>query len=796
MQLEPRDLPVSLEFDKILNITEQECVGELGSEAVSLIVPQSDKRSIEIRLKEVKEMKTGMETNDRLPVSRYEDLAGDLKMLAKSGYVLSIEGLQRINKTLRGFSAIYKYFDATRQTTHSALFEIVRPYENNEELTKAIDKVIDEEGQIRPNASPELGRIRKQIGNKQRELEKQFKHIIAEYKVKGWLADNIESIRNSRRVLSVPAEHKRKIKGIIHDESSTGQTSFIEPEPIIHINNDIFDLEMAERQEIYRLLRHLSETLRPYVETLADYQELMIQMDIIQAKARLAMKMNGVAPKIRDKIFFGIWEGYHPLLLLKNNEEGKKTIPFDLTLLYDNRILLVSGPNAGGKSIFMKAAGLMQIMVQAGFLIPVRGDTQMGIFQKMFADIGDQQSIEDDLSTYSSRLKNMKTIMDHANEKSLVLIDEFGSGTDPKSGGAIAEAILKELNEKKVFGILTTHYSNLKIFTFKTKGIVNGAMYFDKETLSPTYQLKVGRPGSSYAFEIAQKTGLPQKVIKYARHRAGKNERAVDQLLIDLQREKKEVEDHLAKLVKQQKDLERLMKSYTDMSRDLEFRRKKIKLEVKEKALQETSGENKDLQKMIREIRESQNLEKAKALAETQKKEREALRKEVVELQNEVYQPIQKAAETEIKVGDFVKMRTGGSTSGQVESINKKKAILKIGDLRMTVPLRDLISANQPLEVKKNASIQSDILSNAANFERKIDIRGLYVADALNVVQTFVDTALMSNAHVLKIVHGKGSGILRQTVVRKLREYKDITKIWHPADDAGGDGVTIAEFGE
>lgn len=796
MRLEPRDLPASLEFDKILNLTEQECVGDLGKELVQLILPESDKTTIVRKLKEVKELKTGLETNDRMPFNKYEDLSEDLKMLAIQGFVLSIEGLQKINKTLRGFGAIYKYFDATRQSLYPALFNIVRHYENNEELTKEIDRVIDEEGQIRPDASPALGRIRKQIGNKQRELEKAFKHTIAEYRTKGWLSDNIESVRNNRRVLSVPSEHKRKIKGIIHDESSTGQTTFIEPEPIIHLNNDIFDLEMAERQEIYRLLKELSAILHPYGETLSDYQELLIEMDVIQAKARLAIKMNGVAPKIRNEIFFGIWEAYHPLLLLKNNEIGKSTIPFDLTLLYDNRLLLVSGPNAGGKSIFMKGVGLIQIMVQSGFLVPVRGDTQMGVFKKIFSDIGDQQSIEDDLSTYSSRLKNMRTFLDNSDQETLVLIDEFGSGTDPKSGGAIAEAILKNLNEKKVFGILTTHYSNLKIFAFKTKGIVNGAMYFDNETLSPTYELKIGRPGSSYAFEIAQKTGLPNNVLKYARHRAGKNERAVDQLLVDLQREKKEIEEHLEKLQRKQKDLDRLMKSYKSLSTDLEFRRKKIKLEVKEKALQETAGESKELQRMIREIREEQNLEKAKALAEAAKKEREALRKEVVTLQNDVYAPISKVAESEIKVGDFVKMRSGGSSSGQVESINKKKAIVKMGELRMTIPIRELVSANQPLEVNKKASVQSDIMSNAANFEHKIDIRGLYVADALQVVQGFVDTALMSNAHVLRIVHGKGSGVLRQAVIRKLREYKDITTIRHPEDNAGGDGVTIAEFGE
>ncbi len=794
MQLEPRDILEKLEFDKVLLLSQNECVGDLGKAEIMQLLPETDINVIQRKLKEVSELKLGNQAADALPLNRYEDLSGDLKMLSKEGFVLSIEALQRINKTLRGFGAIYRYFDASRQEKYPTLFDILRVYESDPELTKAIDRVIDEEGNIRPNASPALAKIRKQVSNKRRELDKQFRHVIAEYKTKGWLSDNVESIRNNRRVLSVPAEHKRKIKGIIHDESATGQTSFIEPEPIIHINNDIFDLEMAERQEIFKLLRDLSSMLHPYTERLASYQELLVEMDIIQAKARLASKMGGIAPRLRNKIFFGIWEGLHPLLLLKNKEEDKPTVPFDLTLLYDNRMLLVSGPNAGGKSIFMKAVGLLQIMLQSGFLIPVREDSQMGIFKKFFADIGDQQSIEDDLSTYSSRLKNMKAFLEGADAESLILIDEFGSGTDPKSGGAIAEAILKSLNEKKVFGILTTHYSNLKIFAFKNKGIVNGAMYFDKETLSPTYELKIGRPGSSYAYEIAQKTGLPKDVINYARHKTGKNERAVDQLLIDLQREKKEVEDKIEKLDKQRKDLERLMKSYEQLSRDLEFRRKKVKLEAKEQALQEIAKENKTLQKTIREIRESQNLEKAKELAEKAKREKAELEKEVVKLQDHVYEPIQKAAVREIKVGDYVKMRTG-SSSGIVEAINKNRVILKMGEMHLTVKLRDLVPAGEPLEVKKDHSPKANLESDASNFERDIDIRGLYAAEAAKTVEDFVDRALLSNCHMLRIVHGKGNGALRKIVNQKLREYKDIQVIRHPEDDDGGNGVTIAEFG-
>ena len=794
MQLEPKDLLAKLEFDKVLNLTVEECVGELAKRAVLKIKPFVDPKIIKQKHKEVTELKNSFVAGDLIPLNVYEDISNDLKMLSIEGYVLSIEGLQRINKTLRGFAGIFQFFDLERQELYPTLFNILRPYEYSEELTKAIDKVIDEQGQIRPNASPALAKLRRQVGNKQRELDKQFKHILAEYRVKGWLSDSGESIRNSRRVLSVPSEHKRKIKGIIHDESSTGNTTFIEPEIIIQINNDIFDLEMAERQEIYRLLKELSTMLRPHVETLENYQTLLVEIDVIYSKARMASKMQATAPKLRNKLFFGIKEAYHPLLYLKNKAVGEKVVPFDLTLLNENRMLLVSGPNAGGKSVFMKAVGLLQIMMQSGFLIPVREDTELGVFSKLFVDIGDQQSLEDDLSTYSSRLENMKIFLRDADDETLILIDEFGSGTDPKSGGAIAEAILMELNSKKVFGILTTHYSNLKIFAFKTKGIVNGAMYFDQETLDPTYELKIGRPGSSYAFEIAQKIGLPAGILKYARKRAGKNERAVDQLLVDLQREKKEVEDKLEQLNTQRKDVNRLMKSYADLNRNLEFRRKKIKLDLKEQELQSSAKENKQIQKAIKEIREAQNLEEAKKLAQQAKEARKKLAEQVTNLKEEVFEPLETAAKGVIQEGSFVKMRDGGSI-GKVESIKKNKAVLKIGELRMTVALRDLVLSGEPLEVNRKPGVSSDMVSNAANFERKIDIRGLYLADALREVQDFVDKALMSNAHILKIVHGKGSGVLRKAVAQKLKEYKDIAVVRHPEEEQGGNGVTIAEFG-
>jgi DNA mismatch repair protein MutS2 len=434
-------------------------------------------------------------------------------------------------------------------------------------------------------------------------------------------------------------------------------------------------------------------------------------------------------------------------------------------------------------------------MLQAGLLVPVDEDSEMGIFKALFADIGDQQSIEDDLSTYSSRLENMRNFLERSDQESLVLIDEFGSGTDPKIGGAIAESILKQLNEQRIYGVITTHYSNLKIYAFKTKGIVNASMNFDKDTLSPTYELQVGRPGSSYAFEIAEKSGLSRKILNYAKHRTGKNEKAVDQLLVELQQEKQEAEEKLAELTDKQKKLDALIKNYEQLHKELEYRRKKVKLEAKEWALQQTSRDNREMENLIREIKEQQNLEKAKRISQQVKQQRGKLAEQVTDLREKIYyEPTEKDKKKEaIKAGDFVKMKTGGAT-GTVESIEKNRAVVRMGEMRMTIKLRDLQHANAPLEVQSGKSVQSQTSTDTASFQPKLDIRGMRYEEALKVVEDFVDQALIANAAHLEIVHGKGSGALREAVRRKLREYNVPMDITHPPQERGGDGVTLVEM--
>ena len=795
MQLLPADTPEKLEFDKVLALLERQCNGDLGRAAARALAPSVKVTEIVRWLDEVSEFRQGTEERAMLEIHAYDDVSEELKALRVEGYALVESGLAKLNVLLLQAKQVFVFFQSVpRQTRFPALYAIVAQREYVPELSAAIEAVIDAEGTIRSDASEELSRIRRLLGSKQREVDKAFRAVIEKYRRAGYLSDTVESFRNGRRVLAVAAEHKRQIRGIIHDESATGKTAYLEPDEVIGINNDIFDLQQEERREIYRILRELSATLRPYVDHIVTYRDLIVYLDVVQAKSRLATQMKAERPQVDHRPRLVIREGRHPLLYLKNRPYGKPTVPFDLTLSGKNRILMLSGPNAGGKSIAMKSVGLLQLMLQAGLLVTVDKESEMGVFQRLFTDIGDQQSIEDDLSTYSSRLKNARDFSRSADDRTLVLIDEFGSGTDPMLGGAIAEGILENLNRAGVFGVITTHYSNLKIYAYKTAGIVNGGMHFDKDNLKPTYELKVGRPGSSYAFEIAQKSGLPEDVLAYARKRAGKNERAVDQLLVDLQREKQEVEERLAQMEHKQKTLDALTRTYEELHRDIEVRRKRLKLEAKEQSLAETAKYNKEMENLIRSLREEKKLDEAKEQARSLRAEREKISEQVTELRETIYyQPKSgKQGKRQFAAGDYVKLRTGG-TAGTIESIDKKRAIVIVGDLRLTANLRDLEHAESPLNLRRERSVSSDIQGVAA-FSNKLDVRGMRYEEVLHTTQAFVDQALMANASQLRIVHGKGSGALKRAVRQKLQEYNHDFQLSTPPREQGGEGVTIVDL--
>lgn len=791
MNLFPSDIYEKLEFDKILDLLEHECFGEAGRIYFRELRPITDLKTIERQLKEAKELKLCLEKKDSFTMSVYANIEDDVKYLHIEGYVLSIESLQRINAILLNFKDLYRFFNGVRREIYPTLFEHIRHIVLDEDLSKEIMRVIDPDGNIKSDASPELIKIRKQTQGKMREIEGIYRRLLGEYRQRGMLTDGGETIRNGRRVLSVPVEFKRQIRGIIHDESSTGKTAFIEPEAAIDANNDLFDLEQEEKQEIYRILRDLSTKLRPYVPQILEYQSVIEKFDVIQAKARLGLKMKGVMPQIMNAPTFGIKRGRHPLLFIKNKLAAKDTVPFSLELFNDNRILLVSGPNAGGKSVLMKSIGLLQLMMQSGLLVPMHELSEMGIFESLFVQIGDSQSLEDDLSTYSSHLKNMHFFLENADNQSLILIDEFGSGTDPKMGGAIAEAILRGINERKAWGAITTHYGNLKMFAFRTEGIINACMNFDKDNLAPTYQLTVGRPGSSYAFEIATKVGLNRDVLRYAKKRIGENEQAVDELLIDLQREKQEYDEMLKELQEKQKMLDKLISQYDENVKDVEFRRKRLKLDAKELEMRQSTNEERELQRLVQELRQQKNLEEAQRLVHTRRKERVQLATEMDKISEDIYYqnaPSEKA----IEVGTYVRMRTGSAT-GKVESIDKKEAHVLMGTLKVRVKIRELVAVNEPLEIRKQG-INTEGVQKSANFDPKLDIRGMTMTDAMRVLQSFLDDALVSSATSLRIVHGKGDGVLRKLVRMTVKEYKEIKNAYHPEHFEGGDGVMIIEI--
>lgn len=795
MIFEPKDVFQKLEFDKVLDLLEKEALTPMAAESLRSLAPGTNFEHIDRSLREVREYKLMLEKNDRFPLATFPDILPDLKMLEIDGFTLQAEAFQGVLRVLVTMRDVFKFFaSGAKKEIYPKLYDLTRSLSNDEGLMKSITAVFNEKGEIRPDASPELQRIRRDIQQKFRELDGRFRQIIQECRAKGWLSDSPESFRNGRRVLSVPSEHKRKIRGIIHDESDTGRTAFIEPEAVIEINNDLFDLEHDERREIFRILRDLSETFRPYAPLLRSYAKLLVALDVIRAKAALALSMRAGMPILKEKPVITIRKGYHPLLYLKNKKTGNKTLPFELKLNPENHILILSGPNAGGKSVAMKSVGLLQMMVQSGLLVPVHELSEMGIFNQIFADIGDQQSLDDDLSTYSSRLKNSRVFIQKADPKTLVLIDEMGSGTDPKPGGAIAEAILRQLHRKGVYAVITTHYSNLKVFAFRNPGILNGNMYFDKDTLSPTYELRVGRPGSSYAFEIAEKSGLPRDLIGYARNRTG-SETAVDDILIELQREKQELEEQLRNIAEKEQSLERLIKTYDALHHELEVKRKQLKLDQKEHELRVSANTNRELDKLIRELKGEKNLEKAQDVAAKLRLERSEKARQVDEVNEEVVKLTQKsdhnASTRPIVAGDFVRLRAGGAT-GQVEEVKGQNATVLMGGLRVTAKLRDLLPATEPL-AQGSGSNSSDI-QRIASFDAKVDIRGMAKDEALQVLEKFVDNALLTNANTIEILHGKGTGVLRNVVRQKLREYGgNIARAYHP-EDGGGDGVTVVDL--
>lgn len=790
----PEDILDNLDFDRIIEALTTFCKGQIARDRCHNMKFFAHKERIERMLDEVSEVQQAIIQEASIPIAQYEDISADLFLLKKENYVLEVEALTRIINQVRMIHELVQYAGAKGfDEDYPHLTAIIGQVDYDPKIISRFDKIFDQDNSIKKDASPELAQIFKRIQRKERELIKQFEAMSTTYTKLGYLTDNKESYRNGRRVFSVTAENKRKINGVIHDESSSGKTVFIEPQELTILNNDLHDLESEKRQEVYRILRELCNQLRPFVADFELWQKVIVRLDFIQAKSKLAILMEGNRPKINTDGIYHFKQAYNPYLLLVNQQSEKLTIPFSMELDRDTRILVISGPNAGGKSVTMKGVGLILFMVQCGLLPPLDPDSNISLPSKILADIGDQQSIEDDLSTYSSRLKNMKIFLEKADKKSFILIDEFGSGTDPKVGGALAEAILDRLHQKNAQGVITTHYSNIKLYSYERKGMSNAAMVFDQKKLAPTYRLQQGKPGSSFAFEIADKIGLPKDIVKYAKNKSGEHTEAIDTLLSDLQSDKKSLRDQLTIAEKEKRELQRLLNQYHAVHNEFETKKKKLKVEKKEISFKTLDTESRELKKLIKELRKDKDLQKAETILAKKKEEKQEIAKEIEKIEDQMHRAI-KVSYTQLIVGDWIKLKKSGLL-GKILAKNKKKYNLLVGDMNMQVNERDIVpSRYEPIKTNKKKPVTTNLAINVNEIESELDIRGYRKSEAEGFITEFLDHAFLGSADVLTVIHGVGGGVLKKTLIQKLKEYKGIKRYWSPEEEFGGDGVTMIQI--
>lgn len=700
MKVYPDSALVQLEFDKIKTLLHEKCRTEYAKEKAADLRIHTKKEFIERELKQAHEFKQLVQNGIYFPNDYVLNLQKELQLLTIEGAVLNGEQLVDLRKLTESMEKIFRWFDQERREAFAALAEVIGGTFYEKKIKTLIEEVIDETGTVKDNASEELAAIRMGLFRKRNELRRVFDRIVQKLNKQGYLADIEESFLNGRRVLAVFAEQKRSIKGIIHGESDSRRTTFIEPEETLELNNDIHELEYAERKEVYRILRELTKRLKQHAPLLNVYHSIVGEYDFIRAKAAFGIDIRGEYPVVLDKAHVHLVKAFHPLLYLYNQRSGKATIPIDLTLDEKARILVISGPNAGGKTVTMKTVGLLQVMVQSGLLVPVNPSSQFGIFKQLMIHIGDTQSLEFELSTYSSHLLSMKHFMETANGKTLFFIDELGSGSDPNLGGAFAEVIMEELARKHACGIVTTHYLNLKVMANKTQGIINGAMAFDENQLLPLYKLSVGKPGSSYTFAIAERIGLDKRLINKARTLVDENHFTLDKLL-------NRTEQDLQKVQEKEKDLHRLMKENERLKKEMEHvldkerHRQQVELltqqnKITEDRLAYLKDMERKLKTMVIDWRKAEDKEKAvnemAALLFGKKNEQKAASKKQKQLESR-YEEVG----GEVQVGDKVKMKRNLQV-GEVLELRGKKAVVKIGLLPMQIDLNNLVKIKDKAE--------------------------------------------------------------------------------------------------
>lgn len=779
----PDTLEEKLGFDLIRERLKSYCLSDAGAAWVQRMKFNADADFIRILLRQSLELKQILEKDENFPSRFFYDGSQWISKIALEGNYLDAEEFVQMANALQT-TIDARDFLVKQREVYPQLSKLSESVTLTRQLASLVTSKIDDRSMVRDNASPELSQIRRRLRDEQQRLRKLADQLFRQAVTEKWVPEGaLPTIREGRVVIPILAEHKRKLKGFILDESATGQTVFMEPAEMLDTNNEIRDLEHTEKREVIRILRLMTDEFRKELPAIKMAFQFLSQVDFIRAKAKFAIETESDLPQVESKPEMQWYNAKHPLLYL--TLKGKREIvPLNIHLDQVNRMLLVSGPNAGGKSVTLKTVGLLQYMLQCGLLIPLNERSRVGIFQDIFIDIGDQQSIENDLSTYSSHLRNMATFIQFAGSRSLVLLDELGSGTDPNFGGAIAEAVLKALVRKHAWGVATTHYYNLKLYAGQTQGIQNAAMRFDDKNLVPLYMLDIGKPGSSFALEIAKKTGLPNDILNEAEKLVGKDLAGFETLVRSLEKERQELSEKIRRMEKQEGELKQTLAKYEGLSSELETKKKDIINKAKHEASELLKNTNREIEKTIRHIRENN----------AEKKETLRVRKNIETLQKVVQSPQQiKKEQDGIKEGDRVRIE-GQFGSGVVLSLKGKQATIQFGELKSVVNVSRLEKVTGAMEKQTASRLQRigiNIFEKQSQFSPVLDVRGMRVEEVLPMIQQFLDTAILLSQAELKILHGKGEGVLRKVIRNELRKYKEIASVADEHVERGGDGITV-----
>ena len=840
----PQNFEQKIGFDQIRQLLKEKCLSTLGEERVTDMAFSDRFSEVEERLDQVTEFVRILQEEDNFPAQYFFDVRPSLKRIRVEGMYLDEQELFDLRRSLETIRDIVRFLQKSEDeeentSPYPCLKRLAGDITVFPQLIGKINGILSPYGKIKDNASAELARIRRELASTMGSISRSLNSILRNAQSEGVVDKDVApTMRDGRLVIPVVPALKRKIKGIVHDESASGKTVFIEPAEVVEANNRIRELEGDERREIIRILMEFSNLLRPSIPDVLLSYEFLAEIDFIRAKALFSEQITGLKPAFENKQVLDWTMAVHPLLQLSLAKHGKKVVPLDIELNEKQRILIISGPNAGGKSVCLKTVGLLQYMLQCGLLIPMHERSHAGIFSNIFIDIGDEQSIEDDLSTYSSHLTNMKIMMKSCNERSLILIDEFGGGTEPQIGGAIAEAVLKRFNQKQTFGVITTHYQNLKHFAEDHEGVVNGAMLYDRHLMQALFQLQIGNPGSSFAVEIARKIGLPEDVIADASEIVGSEYINADKYLQDIVRDKRYWEGKRQTIRQRKKHMEETIARYQAEIEELQKSRKEILRKAKEEAEQLMQEANARIENTIRTIKEVQAekektrqvrqelsdfRESMEALAakeqeekiarkieklkekQNRKKEKKANRGQENALSAQALAEQQARKEAErlaaIVPGSNVKIK-GQTSVGEVLEINGKNAVVAFGSIKTTVKLDRLERTNaQPKQADVStkstyisSQTQDSMYEKKLNFKQDIDVRGMRGDEALQAVTYFIDDAILVGMSRVRILHGTGTGILR-TIIRQYLQ--TVPGVSHFADEHiqfGGAGITVVDL--